>query len=81
MNVHATVLMNAPSPLAGEDSASASFNHAWVRGCLPKHAVSREPLTRRRGVYHGAALCADPLATPPSSTRGEGKNAALRVST
>jgi hypothetical protein len=35
------------------------------------------PLTRLRGVYHRAALRADPLAKPPSPTRGEGKGRSL----
>jgi hypothetical protein len=35
--------------------------------------AERDPLIRLRGVYHRAALRADPLAQAPSPTKGERK--------
>jgi hypothetical protein len=68
MNTRMTVPAGMPSPLVGEGSTAASPDYTWVRGSLHDHVVSREPLTRRR------------FATPPSPTRGEGKNSATQAS-
>jgi hypothetical protein len=64
---HSVVRIVAPSPLVGEGYTSGRHDLAWVRGSLPKCAVRIEPLTRRR------------FATPPSPTRGEGKNCAGHI--
>ena len=70
--------IDAPSPLVGEGITAGQRKRGWVRGSISDRAVPREPLTRLRGVYLRAALRADPLAQPPSPTRGEGKTAATQ---
>jgi hypothetical protein len=67
MNMHIAVRAGMPSPLVGEGSTAGPRKLAWVRGSLPDLTVWIEPLTRRR------------FATPPSPTRGEGKNPATRI--
>src|SRR3984893_17441134 len=71
---HIAVRMTAPSPLVGEGIANGRPILNLVRGTVSQTAMRRQPLTRLRGVYHRAALRADPLAKPPSPTGGEGKN-------
>jgi hypothetical protein len=45
-----------------------------AEGCRMRGSIDRKrTLIRLRGVYHRAALRADPLAKPPSPARGEGK--------
>jgi hypothetical protein len=75
---HIAAPMTAPSPLVGEGITAGQRNLSWVRG-TGANAVPRTPLTRLRGVYHRAALRADPVAKPPAPTRGEGKIAAPRL--
>ncbi|MGY4480798.1 hypothetical protein ACVILL_008212 [Bradyrhizobium sp. USDA 3364] len=72
------VRMNAPSPLVGEGYTAGRQNLASVRGPLSAIPMRRQPLTRLRGVYHRAALRADPVAKPPSPTGGEGAGVAVR---
>jgi hypothetical protein len=73
---HSAVQVDAPSPLVGEGISAASHELPWVRGMSQHMRMLREPLTRLRGACHRAALCADPVAKPPSPIREEGKNAA-----
>jgi hypothetical protein len=75
---HIAARKTAPSPLAGEGITDGRSGYSWVRG-TGSGVVPRRPLTRLRGVYHRAALCADPLAKPPSPTRGEGKKPAIHI--
>ena len=70
--------IDSPSPLVGEGITVGQRKGGWVRGSISDRAMRREPLTRLRGVYHRAALRADPLAQPPSPTGGEGKMAATQ---
>jgi hypothetical protein len=74
---HPAVPVVAPSPLVGEGITANRSKLGWVRGSVPHNVLLRQPLTRLRGVYHRAALRADPLAEPPSPIRGEGKRAAI----
>ena len=53
--------MPVPSPLVGEGSTAIRPELGWVRGTFSGIPMLSEPLTRRR------------FATPPSPTRGEGK--------
>jgi hypothetical protein len=69
---HIAGRMITPSPLVGEGITASQHNLSRVRG-TGANAVPRTPLTRLRGVYHRAALRADPVAKPPSPTRGEGR--------
>ena len=64
-----------PSPPVGEGIIAGRPKLGWVRGSVQHNTQLRQPLTRLRGVYHRAALRADPVVEPPSLTRGEGKNA------
>ena len=68
MNMKIAVRIDTPSPLVGEGSTAGQHELAWVRGSFPDVAVWIELLTRRR------------FATPPSPTRGEGKNSATQAS-
>ena len=60
---HIAVRMTAPSPLVGEGIATG--RPTLTRDTGSDIAMRRQPLTRLRGVYHRAALRADPLAKPP----------------
>ena len=75
---HTVVRIDAPSPLVGEGITVGRRTLGWVRGSLAETRMPKQPLTRVREVYHRAALRADPLAQPPSPTRGEGKSAATQ---
>jgi hypothetical protein len=75
-DTHTAMPIATPSPLVGEGSTAGKPKLGWVRGLVAEIALLKRPLTRLRGVYHRAALRADPLAEPPSPTWGEGKNAA-----
>jgi hypothetical protein len=79
LETNIAVRIDAPSPLVGEGVTTGRLNDGWVRGSLVVRSMRREPLTRLRGVYHQAALRADPLAKPPSPTRGEGKHSATEA--
>ncbi|MEH2625636.1 hypothetical protein V1292_003691 [Bradyrhizobium sp. AZCC 1719] len=76
MQQHSAAPVDAPSPLVGEGYTAIHHELTAVRGFSPHTRMRREPLTRLREACHRAALRADPLAKPPSPTRGEGKRAA-----
>jgi hypothetical protein len=75
--------LNAPGPPAGEGIAEGQPAFGWVRDSFADAEALKQPITRLRGVYHRAALRADPLAQPPSpagEAGGEGKTLATRSS-
>ena len=64
----AALRIDAPSPPAGEGFTAARLGLGWVRGAFAS-----------RGVYHRAALCADPVAKPPSPISAEGVLPAFQI--
>jgi hypothetical protein len=67
-----------PSPPVGEGITAVRPKLGWVGGAVQHNTSLKQPLTRLRGVYHRAALRADPVVEPPSPTGGEGKSPATQ---